>query len=111
MLFRSDVFEAFVGAIYLDLGMVYAKEFIMNSFEKIEVSLVDDNYKDQLMRLCQVLQMAPPEFEMTSKSGETFCITVIVDGFPGGCVLSLFFEEFRFRWTFAPCTRTATDLS
>jgi ribonuclease-3 len=81
----EDVFEAFVGAIYLDLGMVYAKEFVMNSFEKIEITLVDDNYKDQLMRLCQMMQLSPPEYEMTSKNGELFCITVKVDTLPLGC--------------------------
>jgi ribonuclease III len=84
----EDVFEAFVGAVYLDLGMVYAKQFILNSFEKIEINLTDDNYKDQLMRLCQVLQLGPPDFELTGKSGDQFFITVKIDGMPGGCGFS-----------------------
>ena len=46
----EDVFEAMVGAIYLDLGMVHAKNFVLNSFTKVQTSLIDDNYKDQLMR-------------------------------------------------------------
>lgn len=45
----EDVFEAFVGAIYLDLGMVHAKRFVLDSFTKVETSFADDNWKDQLM--------------------------------------------------------------
>ena len=60
----EDVFEAFVGAIYLDLGMVHAKRFVLDSFTKVQTSLVDDNWKDQLMRWCQALKYALPEYRM-----------------------------------------------
>ena len=39
----EDVFEALVGAIYLDLGMIHAKNFVLDSFTKVQTSLVDDN--------------------------------------------------------------------
>ena len=80
----EDVFEALVGAIYLDIGMVHAKNFVLKSFTKVETSLVDDNYKDQLMRWCQANKLALPEYKMTGQFNGQFCITVIVDGMECG---------------------------
>ena len=44
----EDVFEALVGAIYMDLGIIHAKTFVFSAFqsifESIEKSLADDNY-------------------------------------------------------------------
>jgi ribonuclease-3 len=76
----EDAFEAVVGAIYLDLGMIHAKNFVLNSFTKVETSLVDDNYKDQLMRWCQALKYALPEYRLTGQINGQFFITVVVDG-------------------------------
>lgn len=81
----EDVFEAFVGAIYLDLGMVYAKDFVMKSFDKIEINLTDDNYKDQLMRTCQAMKYPLPEYVISSKSGDTFCVTLMMDSNTVSC--------------------------
>lgn len=80
----EDVFEAMVGAIYLDLGMVHAKNFVLNSFTKVQTSLVDDNYKDQLMRWCQALKYALPEYRVDGQINNNFCITVIVDSMTCG---------------------------
>jgi ribonuclease-3 len=76
----EDVFEAIVGAVYLDLGVVHTKKFVFDSFDKVETSLKDDNYKDQLMRWCQALKYALPEYQITGRINEQFFITVIVDG-------------------------------
>lgn len=81
----EDVFEAMVGAIYLDLGMVHAKNFVLDSFTKVQTSLVDDNYKDQLMRWCQALKYSLPEYRMDGQMNSNFCITVVVDGLVCGC--------------------------
>jgi ribonuclease-3 len=81
----EDVFEAFVGAIYLDLGMVHAKRFVLGVFSKANTSLDDDNYKDQLMRWCQVLKIPLPEYNVLSHTNGTFCIQLIVDGLDCGC--------------------------
>ena len=35
----EDVFEALIGAIYLDLGMVHAKKFVFSAFDRVEVTL------------------------------------------------------------------------
>lgn len=81
----EDVFEAFVGAIYLDLGMVHAKKFVFASFECVEVTLHDDNYKDQLMRKCQASKLALPDYQVRNQyPNGTFHIEVIVDGVPCG---------------------------
>ena len=75
----EDVFEALVGAIYLDLGMIHAKNFVLDSFTKVQTSLVDDNYKDQLMRWCQALKYELPEYRVDAQKNGQFLITVVVD--------------------------------
>lgn len=79
----EDAFEALVGAIYLDLGMVHAKNFILDTFEKTHVSLEDDNYKDQLMRWCQVLKI-PLEYRAISHANSVFHVQLLVDGLECG---------------------------
>ena len=76
----EDVFEALVGAIYLDLGMVHVKRFIFAAFDQMEVSLKDDNWKDQLMRWCQALKYPLPEYRLVSQTNGQFFISVYVDG-------------------------------
>lgn len=76
----EDVFEALVGAIYLDLGMVHAKKFVLDAFTKVKTSLVDDNYKDQLMRWCQALKYPLPDYQVTGQINGQFFISVHVDG-------------------------------
>jgi len=80
----EDVFEALIGAIYIDLGMVHAKNFVLESFKKVKTSLVDDNYKDQLMRWCQALRYPLPEYVLTDTMNGIFCISVVVNGFVEG---------------------------
>jgi ribonuclease-3 len=81
----EDVFEALVGAIYLDLGMVHAKKFVFAAFDKVEISLSDDNYKDQLMRKCQAEKIPLPEYQVRNQyPNGTFHIEVFVDGVPCG---------------------------
>ena len=53
----EDVFESFIGAIYLDSGYETAEKFIIHVIEKYvdftEVLLRDNNYKDQISRYFQ----------------------------------------------------------
>jgi ribonuclease-3 len=85
----EDAFEALVGAIYLDLGMVHAKKFVLESFTKVTTSLVDDNYKDQLMRWCQALKFDLPEYRLVSQVNGQFFIMVVVDGMDCGSGFAL----------------------
>lgn len=54
----GDAFEAFIGALFLDLGYDRAKTFIVNKILKIhidinELSKIDEDYKSQLQIYCQ----------------------------------------------------------
>lgn len=64
----EDVLEALIGAIYMDLGLLHAKEFILRLYhDKRYVDMnclnIDDNFKDQLMRFCQTNKMVLPTYE------------------------------------------------
>lgn len=68
----EDAFEAFIGAIYLDLGFLYAKAFVTKLIEKhVDLNLLhrDDNYKDILMRLTQTKGIDLPEYIVLSQEG------------------------------------------
>ena len=80
----EDVFEALVGAIYLDLGLIHAKKFILDIYsnpEMIDMNsvMVDDNYKDRLMRHCQQIKIDLPQYPIESHDGGVFNVSVIVD--------------------------------
>lgn len=78
----EDVYEALVGAVYLDLGLIYAREFVLRTLDIENISLEDDNYKDHLMRWCQSNKLALPVYESEVFKNGTFCVTVIVNGTP-----------------------------
>ena len=78
----EDVFEALVGAIYMDLGLLNAKKFVLNLFENpyyvdLDCIMVDDNYKDQLMRLCQTNRWGLPEYK-NEQIDSVFHVNVVV---------------------------------
>ena len=80
----EDVFEAFIGAIYMDLGMVHAKKFILNIFEDENIInmndlMIDDNFKDQLMRWCQQHKYPLPHYPILNHQNGVFTISVIVN--------------------------------
>ena len=63
----EDVFEALIGAIYMDIGLIHAKEFILRIYQDsklidMNTIMIDDNYKDHLMRHCQVNGWSLPVF-------------------------------------------------
>ncbi len=80
----EDCFEALVGAIYLDLGILYAKNFVLRAFEKHvdldECIHTDDNYKDRLMRYCQANRMELPEYPFSVSPGGHFTVTACLNG-------------------------------
>ena len=64
----EDVFEALIGAIYMDIGLLHAKEFILkiyNDPDFIDMNClnIDDNFKDQLMRYCQTHKLVLPIYD------------------------------------------------
>lgn len=85
----EDAFEALIGAIYMDLGMLHAKQFILKIFTNkniVNLDLInqDDNYKDILMRWCQANRKELPDYQITSQDRGIFMISVVVDGIVSG---------------------------
>jgi ribonuclease-3 len=83
----EDIFEAFVCAIFLDLGFKYAEVFIIRILEEhldIDVVEEDNNYKDILLRKCQKEFQTNPEYELITTTGphhtKTFTSVVIING-------------------------------
>ena len=68
----ENAYEAWIGAIYLDLGIDYARKFIHDQYEKhVEWDKVveDTNYKDQILRYCQSNNMELPVYNVIGQEG------------------------------------------
>jgi ribonuclease-3 len=83
----EDIFEAFICAIYLDLGFKYAEVFIitvLNKYLDIDIVEEDNNYKDILLRKIQKQFQINPEYELITTTGphhtKTFTSVVIING-------------------------------
>ena len=80
----EDVFEALIGAIYMDIGLLHAKEFVLriyNDPKYIDMNLimVDDNFNDHLMRYCQVNSLQLPEYRVAGHHEGIFYIDIYVN--------------------------------
>jgi len=85
----NDSFEAFLGAIYLDLGFKFTNDFVIKLIEKsvnLNSLLEDDNYKDITMRFTQAKGISLPEYRVIKQDGPphkrifTVQIYFIIDG-------------------------------
>jgi ribonuclease-3 len=69
----EDVFEAFVFALYLDLGEQVVSKFIINVMENVidfsEIILDDNNYKHQLLEVFQKKWALTPNYKKISEIG------------------------------------------
>ena len=68
----EDAFEAFIGAIYKDLGFKFAQAFVYRLIEEnldLNDMLEDNNYKDILLRYCQSEGHPLPEYITTKEEG------------------------------------------
>lgn len=79
----EDVFEALIGAIYMDLGLLHAKEFILRlyrdpTYVDMNCLTIDDNYKDQLMRYCQTNRLVLPTYDCV-QVGNRFVTQVLIN--------------------------------
>lgn len=82
----EDVFESLIGAIYMDLGLLHAKQFILKIYENPDMVdmrclTVDDNFKDHLMRYCQTHNHPLPEYRIFSQDNGLFIIDAYVNGY------------------------------
>lgn len=86
----EDCLEALVGAVYLDMGMVHAKNFFLGLIEKyvdMDEMMKDKNYKDVLMRTMHARSKPLPVYESemlvqveNEKRVKYFKVTVEIDG-------------------------------
>ena len=66
----ANLFEALVGAIYLDGGIEAAKQLILNSiWTHRHEAWKSVNYKGQLIELCHMKQIDNPKFLVSNVSG------------------------------------------
>ena len=85
----EDVFEALVGAIYMDLGLLHAKEFVLRiytdpRFIDLNAIMIDDNFKDHLMRYCQIMNFPLPEYRVVAHHEGIFYIDAYINNGFGG---------------------------
>jgi ribonuclease-3 len=81
----EDVTESLIGAVYLDLGLLHAKQFILRLFndpQYVDLSVIhyDDNWKDHLMRYTQQHQISLPEYRVVGHDNLIFTVDAYVDG-------------------------------
>ena len=86
----EDVFESLVGCIYLDLGLMTAKNFVLAVIEQhsLDDILRDTNYKDALMRFAQARGLPLPEYRVLNDPQLTrqpmFTVAAVLNGAPLG---------------------------
>lgn len=87
----EDCFEALMGAIYLSEGLVAARSFLIKMYTACidfdDLVFTQDNWKDQLMRYCQQMRCALPDYVEAVRHEEgakpTFVVSVTVFGKTG----------------------------
>jgi ribonuclease-3 len=84
----EDAFEAFLAAIFNDLGFDAVNSFVLNIIDALDFNeiLIEDNYKDILLRYAQHDKIKPstPEYTLISTDGpphnRTFTVAVVING-------------------------------
>ncbi len=80
----EDVFEALVGALYRDMGLLAAKTFILNTVERLidfDALQMENNCKDALMRATQSWKVPLPIYHVVPTPGNKgFQVAAYVNG-------------------------------
>jgi len=84
----EDAFEAFLAAIFNDLGFDAVNSFVLNIIDALDFNeiLIEDNYKDTLLKYAQHLKVKPctPEYTLISTEGpphnRMFTVAVMMNG-------------------------------
>jgi ribonuclease-3 len=76
--------KALIGAIYMDIGLLHAKEFILRIYQDPDMVdmnsiMVDDNFKDKLMRTCQVNNWQLPDYRVAAHHEGLFYIDIYIN--------------------------------
>ncbi len=83
----EDAFEAFLAAIFNDLGFDAVNSFVLNIIDSLDFNeiLIEDNYKDILLRYAQHDKIKPstPEYALISQDGpphnRVFTVAVVIN--------------------------------
>ncbi len=69
----GDLFEAFLGALYLDGGLEFCREFVLKllpNLREVEARLeVEDNPKGTLLMFCQGHKIGVPQYQLVERTG------------------------------------------
>ena len=83
----EDAFEAFLAAIFKDLGFDAVNSFIINIIDSLDFNeiLIEDNYKDTLLKYAQHnFKKTTPDYELVSTEGpphkRIFTVVVLING-------------------------------
>jgi len=84
----EDAFEALLAAIFNDLGFDAVNSFVLNIIDSLDFNeiLIEDNYKDTLLKYAQHLKVKPctPEYTLVSTEGpphnRMFTVAVMMNG-------------------------------
>ena len=84
----EDIFESFIGAMYLDSGFITCKQFVRKILETeidyADLIYNDDNYKDQLLRYYHSIKWEHPKYKVLHEEGpphkRIFTIGVLDNG-------------------------------
>ncbi|MGQ0612722.1 MAG: ribonuclease III [Planctomycetaceae bacterium] len=84
----GNLFEAIVGAIYLDTGLAAARKFLMRHLDVVIGEIVDDraerNYKSMLQHYCQREHSGVPSYRVHRESGpahgRNYDVSVLLNG-------------------------------
>jgi ribonuclease-3 len=63
----------------MDLGIIHTKQFVMKLIHENPIDMNDDNYKDQLMRVCQNMRYQLPVYNVDSFLNGIFYMSVVVN--------------------------------
>jgi len=81
----EDVFESFIGALYLDQGDVFIENFIIkiieNYFDFTDILLNDNNYKDKIIRYIQQNYNDYPKYKNEKINNKYICKLYLKDKF------------------------------
>ena len=88
----ADAFEAIIGAIYLDLGFMAARQFVIELIDDLvdleALSEQRSNYKSLLLEYVQAQGWPQPSYAVVAEEGPShdrvFTIDVLVEGTPRG---------------------------
>lgn len=76
----EDVFEAFIGAFYINFGIRYVRDFIVKLIEKHKdlsaMIYYDDNYKDLLLRYFHQMKWGHPKYGESKLPDGKYFITI-----------------------------------